>query len=90
MKDIDKVITKNSFDVFERVKAFDKTMFFEKQIREKWLSTEEASRYLCLTQNAIRIMVYRKRLKAFKLGRRLRFRLSDLDDLLEKREVIYG
>ena len=68
----------------------DKTKLFDMGIREKWLSTEEASRYLSVTQNALRIMVHRKRVKAFKLGRRLRFRLVDLHELLSKREVIYG
>lgn len=62
----------------------------EKKIGKEWLTTEEASTYLSLTENALRILVHRGRVKAFKLGRRLRFRISDLRGLLQRKEPVYG
>lgn len=57
-------------------------LFFENQIAKKWLSTDEAARFLSLSPNALRILVFRNRVKAYKLGHRLRFRLKDLNSLL--------
>lgn len=49
---------------------------------EKWLNTDEAATYLSITPNALRILVHRARVKYFKLGRRLKFRKSDLVRIL--------
>ena len=62
--------------------SFKDDLFFENQIAKKWLSTDEAARFLSLSPNALRILVFRNRVKAYKLGHRLRFRLQDLDALL--------
>ena len=48
-----------------------------------WLVTEEAARYLRMTANALRIMVYRGYIRPRKLRRRLYFRRIELDRLLE-------
>jgi excisionase family DNA binding protein len=61
--------------------------FFENQNVSKWLSTEEAAEYLSLSANALRIMVHRGQVQAFKLGRRLRFRLKDCQFLIRKEGV---
>jgi excisionase family DNA binding protein len=58
-------------------------LFFENQIERKWLSTEEASRYLCISENALRIMVHRGQIRTYKFGRRLRFLLNDFESLLK-------
>lgn len=63
--------------------------FFENRILHEWLSTKEAAIYLKLTQNALRILVCRGRVQAFKLGSRLRFRIKDLKHLLTKKEVLH-
>ncbi|MCB9024742.1 MAG: helix-turn-helix domain-containing protein [Bdellovibrionaceae bacterium] len=53
---------------------------------ESWLSTKEAANYLCTTPNALRILVCRKRLKAYKISNKLRFLKADLRLLLIKKE----
>lgn len=66
-------------------KDFYKKMFFENQENCIWLSTKDVSRIFSLTENAIRIMVYRKQIKPYKLGRRLRFKASELERLLSEK-----
>ena len=53
----------------------------------KLLSTKEASGLLGVSENALRILVCRKKIKAYKLGRRLKFKLDDLAGCLQKKEV---
>ena len=53
----------------------------------KLLSTREASGLLGVSENALRILVFRRRVKAYKLGNRLRFKLGDLMDCLQQKEV---
>ena len=50
---------------------------FDNRIEREWLSTEEAAQYLSITENALRIMVYRGQIQSYKFGRRLRFKLKD-------------
>lgn len=59
--------------------------FCDSGIRSEWCCTKEASRILSITENAIRIMVYRGQLPVYKFGRRLRFRYIDLESLFQKR-----
>lgn len=54
-------------------------------LENEWLSTEEAASYLSISPNALRIMVYRDQIKAYKFGRRLRFKLRDCQGLFEKK-----
>ena len=53
----------------------------------KLLSTKEASVFLGVSENALRILVCRKKVRAYKLGRRLKFKLEDLADCLQQKEV---
>lgn len=53
---------------------------------DKWLDTDEAAEFLRITPNALRILVHRARVRVFKLGRRLRFRQSDLLSVLQLKE----
>jgi len=55
----------------------------ENRIDCEWLTSEEAAKYLGITPNALRIWVCRRKLKSYKLGRFLRFRISDLRSLLK-------
>lgn len=47
-----------------------------------WLCTRKAAEYLGISPNALRIKVHRLEVKFFKIGRRLRFKKSDLDLLI--------
>ena len=55
-------------------------MLFDNRI---WLSTDEAARYLGKTRNALWILVCRGHLLKRKWRRRLFFKKSELDKLLE-------
>lgn len=65
----------------------EKDWFFENQIKREWLSTKEAAYYLALSENAVRILVHRGQIPAFRFGRRLRFKLSDCLALFERKGV---
>ncbi len=65
----------------------DKKMFFENRIAQEWLTTESAAKYLGISENALRIMVYRNQLRSHKLGRRLRFHADDLKALFTQKGV---
>jgi hypothetical protein len=54
------------------------------EIANSWLSTKDVARLLSLTPNAVRIMVCRGTLPAFKLKNRLRFRPKDCAALVQK------
>lgn len=63
----------------------DGSGIFENKIEHEWLSTEEAARFLSISTNALRIMVHREQIKAYKLGRRLRFKMYDCNALFIKK-----
>ena len=73
-----------------QVMELDKNTLFDIQKKREWLSTEEASYFLSISTNALRIMVYRGQIKAYKFGRRLRFKLSDCRALFKNKENCYG
>jgi len=56
--------------------------FFENlaqtQGNDCWLTSTEAAGFLRVSANALRIMVYKRKIRSYKLGRRLRFRKTDL------------
>ena len=58
---------------------------FENRIEREWLNTEEAAHFLSVSTNALRIMVHRGQIQAYKFGRRLRFRLGDCQALFERK-----
>lgn len=60
---------------------------FDNRITCEWYSTKEAAAFLRITPNALRIMVCRGKVKATKLGSRLRFHVEDLTGLLSKRSA---
>ena len=67
-------------------RSSEKEKFFENRIN-KLLSTKEASGLLGVSENALRILVCRKKVKAYKLGSRLKFKHADLASCLQKKEV---
>lgn len=71
------------------IPGLEGSKFFDSRIGEtesqEWLSSFEAAKLLGVTPNALRIMVYRDLIKAFKLGVRLRFRKSDCLALFQQK-----
>ena len=68
------------------VHSSKKELLFLNRIH-KLLSTKEASGLLGVSENALRILVCRKKVKAYKLGSRLKFKHTDLASCLQKKEV---
>ena len=62
---------------------FSPDLLFQNRIVCEWLPTEEAAKYLGITANALRILVCRGKVKTYKFGRRLRFKIVDLRSLLK-------
>lgn len=67
------------------VLELNSSLLFDNRIERKWLSTREAALYLCVSENALRIMVHRGQLRAYKFGRRLRFCVKDCEALFVKK-----
>lgn len=55
-----------------------------------WLNTKEAAELLRVSPNSLRIMVCRGEIPSYKLGKRLRFKKSELDELLESSKTEGG
>ncbi|NJL25589.1 MAG: helix-turn-helix domain-containing protein [Calothrix sp. SM1_5_4] len=64
---------------------FRNQSLFKNRVEREWLETKEAAHFLSITPNALRIMAHRDRVRVFKFGRRLRFRLADLRTLFERK-----
>lgn len=62
-----------------------RSKLFENFIEREWLATKEAAHFLSVTPNALRIMVHRDQIRAYKFGRRLRFKLDDCRALFSKK-----
>lgn len=80
MKDIEKdktCTTRYSSSVDTNIES---TMLFQNL---KWMTTNEAAAYLSKSTNAIRTAVCRGHIKARKFRRRLYFKRSELDNLIE-------
>ncbi len=57
----------------------------------KWLNAKEAAQYLRLgSVGVLRNMVSERKIPFYKLGRSLRFKVSDLDKLLESTKTLGG
>ncbi len=69
----------------DRSRLANQETFFENRVESEWLTTREAARYLGVSTNALRIMVFREKLRAYKLGSRLRFLVGDLRSVLTKK-----
>ena len=55
----------------------EEKLIFGNRIECEWLSSREAAQFLSVSENALRMMVYRDQVPAYKFGRRLRFKLND-------------
>ncbi len=61
------------------------SLLFENRIDREWLTTNEAAHVLAISPNALRILVHRGQVRVYKFGRRLRFRLVDLQALFTRK-----
>ena len=68
-----------------QVESDESTMLFENL---KWMTTNEAAAYLRKSTNAIRTAVCRGHIKARKFRRRLYFKRTELDRLIETSQLI--
>jgi excisionase family DNA binding protein len=68
----------------DRVEYQAGNLFFQNQIEREWLSTKVAAQFLRLSENALRIMVHRNQIRFHKIGRRLRFQVSDCQSLFQR------
>lgn len=75
----------NQFESEKNKNHFQK--FYENQIGCKWYSSREASAFLSISENALRILVHRDKIPFYKFGRRLRFKAEDLQNLFLKKGV---
>ena len=50
-----------------------------------WLSTADAAERLGIGRRGVEVLVERGELPAYKIGRLVRYRLSDLDEFIETR-----
>lgn len=55
------------------------------QVLSSHALSSPAAHFLKVSENALRIMVHRGQIQAYKFGRRLRFRLCDLQALFQKK-----
>lgn len=58
----------------------------KKEILSNWLDTRGAAKILSLTETALRLKAHRGLIPVYRLGSRLRFKLRDCIDLLNKKE----
>ncbi len=58
-------------------------LFFENRKVCEWLNTKEAAEFLCISEGALRTLVYRGQISFYKFGRRLRFRAVDIHALFK-------
>ncbi len=69
---------------FEKIEL-DSKLFFENLENCKWLSCKDVSGLFSISENAVRILVYKNQIQAYKFGRRLRFKYLDCVSLLRKK-----
>ena len=63
------------------------SLLFENRYEREWLTTKEAAHILAVTENALRILVHKGQVPAYKFGHRLRFRLGDCLALFKRKGV---
>ena len=80
------LVLKQDEKVYNNFEQKNAQLLFDNFIGGKeWLTTDEASRLLSISPNAIRIMVYRNQIEVYKFGRRLRFKMTDCLALIKKK-----
>jgi excisionase family DNA binding protein len=65
----------------------ERKKIFENLNERKWMTCKEVAHFLSMSENAVRILVYRGQIRSYKFGRRLRFLSSDCEALIQRKEV---
>jgi excisionase family DNA binding protein len=52
----------------------------ESELKDKWFNIEDIADYLSITQDTARTWVREGKLPAYKVGKRYKFKLSEIDD----------
>lgn len=68
------------------VNLSDRSMFFEKKIAAEYITTRLAAEILGISESALRIKVCRGQVPVHRLGRSLRFRISEITQLFKHEE----
>lgn len=66
--------------------AVEDARFFENRIVPEFISTNLASILLGISENSLRIRVCRGQVPAYKFGRNLRFRKSEIENLFSRKD----
>ncbi len=61
-------------------------LLFQNRIVSEFVPTKLAADFLGISENALRIKVFRGQVPTYKFGRRLRFRVVEIVGLLTKKE----
>ena len=61
-------------------------LIFENQIAPEYVTTRLAANLLGISENALRIKVCRGEIPVYKLGRSLRFRITEINQLFQREE----
>jgi len=64
----------------------ESSSFFENKIVPEYVSTKVASQILGISENALRIKVYRGQIPCYKFNRSLRFCVSEIKLLFQRKE----
>ncbi len=65
----------------------ERKKIFENLNERKWMTCKEVAHFLSISENAVRILVYRGQIRVYKFGRRLRFLSSDCESLIQRKGV---
>ena len=60
---------------------------FENLNERKWMTSKEVAHFLSMSENAVRILAYRGKIRSNQFGRRLRFLSSDCESLIQRKGV---
>jgi len=68
------------------VERGESSKIFDNRIEPEYVNTESAAEFLGISENALRILVCRGKIAAYKFGRRLRFKISELRQLYLRKD----
>ena len=57
------------------------------EMKDKWVNLEDIADYLSVTEDTARTWVREGKLPAFKVGRRYKFKLSELDEWVRSGKI---
>jgi hypothetical protein len=73
----------------KQIELVDGSKFFENKIATEFITTKVASQILEISENALRIKVFRGKAPHYKFNRSLRFRVSEISKLFHRKEELW-